>query len=414
MSKIKNFDLKFQLTNEFLRNGGIEKISSLNLLNDIINVKYDENLKPIEESVGSILRSFMTVILSEHMEDPIISDNFLPEFQSLLQKSYSFDQISIDTEREFDEIYKKFNSANDILFRGQREAKWRLYNTLQREWIDCRINNTENNYKELVKKLVISGKDKYADEIKTILKSYDIDTLNDISVLGYLQHHSCPTPLLDWTYSFKVALFFGIDNLEQNKDVKEIQNYFSVYYLEEENIDGCKELISESLHSVGEKLKTKMLKKISKNKKQFNEMKEHFKDIPIFDKNKLKGSGMVKNMVEVEKLFTFDLLYFSDKNKDLGVLFSLENNNNIKNQKGVFMWNSTPLIPLETLGKNIYKELESDKNEGEYRFCRVININKKLEKYIRNCLNKESITKETIYTEKETNAWRIYEKSLKK
>lgn len=44
----------------------------------------------------------------------------------------------------------------------------------------------------------------------------------------------CPTPLLDWTYKFQNALFFGLDGLEKNQGAKEIDDYFSLFYLEEE------------------------------------------------------------------------------------------------------------------------------------------------------------------------------------
>lgn len=41
MKEISNLDLKVQLTNEYLRNGGISKIHEVQLLDDIINTKFD-------------------------------------------------------------------------------------------------------------------------------------------------------------------------------------------------------------------------------------------------------------------------------------------------------------------------------------------------------------------------------------
>jgi hypothetical protein len=45
MRYISDLDLKVKLTNEYLRNGGIPKIQDVQLLDDIINTKFDTNGK---------------------------------------------------------------------------------------------------------------------------------------------------------------------------------------------------------------------------------------------------------------------------------------------------------------------------------------------------------------------------------
>src|SRR5690606_11181858 len=145
-----------------------------------------------------------------------------------------FDQVTIDTVDQVDKLFEDFKNNKDFLFRGQREAKWRLYSSLQRFWIWDTMKKSETDYLDFLKLLIDNGKSKYETEIKNILQEINIDSTNDISVLGYLQHHNCPTPLLDWTYSFETALFFGIDGLEEAQSVREIDNYFSLYYIKEE------------------------------------------------------------------------------------------------------------------------------------------------------------------------------------
>lgn len=45
MRNISDLDLKVKLTNEYLRNGGIPKIQDVQLLDVIINTKFDTNGK---------------------------------------------------------------------------------------------------------------------------------------------------------------------------------------------------------------------------------------------------------------------------------------------------------------------------------------------------------------------------------
>lgn len=82
-----------------------------------------------------------------------------------------------------------------MLFRGQREAKWRLYSKLQREWILQNLCESESYYKNFITKLIENGKAKYKSDIENIFNKENEDIINDIAILAYLQHHKCPTPL---------------------------------------------------------------------------------------------------------------------------------------------------------------------------------------------------------------------------
>lgn len=412
MTDIENLDIKFQLTNEYLRNGGLEQIFLPDLLQEMIEVKYDQNLKPIPESIGPRLRSFMTMMLLKHTLELPVSESYQSEYESLLQKSYSFDQTQINTEEEFDELVKQYENSDNVLFRGQREASWRLYSTLQRMWITTQLSKNQKSYLNLIKRIIKNGKTAYQNEIEKILDNFNIDSLNDVSVLGYMQHHGCPTPLLDWTYCFDISLYFALDKMESNSLVKEIRDYISVYYLEEENLVGYKELLNNTIETLGEKLKKQLIERIAQNPEIEMEMKEKFKDRKLFDKDRFDGSGLVTGMTEIEKLFGFQISFFSDKDQASGLIFSLKNSPNIRNQNGAFTLNPSPISPLEVVGKKMYLDSNKEADAKSYRFCRCYNINKSLKHHIRKYLDLKGITKKFVYASKDIDTWPIYKLSL--
>lgn len=414
--EISHLDLKIQFTNEYLRSGGMEKIRDPDLLQDFIDIQFDHNGKANPESVTTRVNAFMMVMLGSQLQPPYYSKDFVSEYSSILQKSKCFDQINIDTVEQFDKVYDEYKSKEDMLFRGQREAKWRLYSNLQRFWILNKQYEEENSFEKFLDKLVTNGKADYGENIKKILSEHNIDSLNAISILGYLQHHSCPTPLLDWTYKFQNALFFGLDGLEENQGAKEIDDYFSLFHLEEEYMGegGMRKLMDGSLDEIGQALALELIAKIAKDDKQKLEMEEHFKGRSYIDKGRVFGSGLVKFITEIKHMVNIPISFFSDKDAESGFIFSLNNSQNIQNQVGVFTWNADPVKPLEIIGNEQYLEAKDDEEPEEYRFCSCFNINKKLANHILKRLEEDGITREFIYPTPEINTWEVFEKSRAK
>lgn len=409
MNEDEIFKLKVQLTNEYLRSGGIQKIEDPYLLQDIID--FDES-RP--ETTTSRMRAFMNLQLNIHSRPPFFSEQSVSEYKSLVQKSFCFDQYTIDTKEEFDEIYEKYKMSKDILFRGQREASWRLYNRLQRQWIIDKLNEKGYSYQELLSKFVIDGKANFEEMILGILDVHHIDVINNISVLGFLQHHGCPTPLLDWTYKFQTALYFGLDKLEENAGPREIDNYFSVYFINQKDMEGggMRQVMDDSLDVLDEEHSAEMIAKYAKDEAQRIEMTEHFKGRKIFDKDRIPGSGMIEYVTRVEHMVEFPLSFFSDKDANTGFIFSLNNSKNILNQSGVFVWNASPSKPLEVVGAELYFADKENANPDEYRFCECFNINKELAPYIMQRLTEDGITKDFIYPTHDIDTWGVYEKNI--
>ncbi|MBI9038347.1 MAG: FRG domain-containing protein [Bacteroidales bacterium] len=408
--EISDLDLKIKFIKEYLENGGIEKINSIDIVEDLSKIRYDSNGKVDPDSITTGANAFMLGILSCHRMPPPYHPEFISQYSSLLQKTNNFDQINIDTFEQFDNIYDEFKDKTNTLFRGQKEAKWRLYSKLQRHWITDKLFESQNSYETLIENLVEIGKKEYETQIIDIIKTHHIDCLNSISVLGYLQHHGCPTPLLDWTYTFQNALFFGLDGLILNKTTIEIEDYFSIYYIDENHFEGgnLRIIMENGMSEIEKPMLLKLIAEIAKDEPTRKEMEEHFAGRKLFDREKILGSGLINHMTKIENIINYPVAYFSDKDINSGILFSLNNSKNILNQQGVFTWNSDSSKPLEMVGEEQFFS-ENDKKESNYRFCSCLNINKNLSKYIRKKLDSDQITKELIYPTVDVNTWNVFQ-----
>ncbi len=413
---ISNLDLKIKLTREYLDNGGYEKIPFNLLLEELGKVKTGVDGKVDPNTVSTVVNSFMLAILGSHLKTPPFSQDMIFEYKSTLQKSNNFVQTNIDTIEDFDKIYDEFKLKTETLFRGQREAKWRLYSKLQRRWIDEKLNETEESYESFLNNLVEIGQAECGAQIKEILQQNHIDTDNPISILGYLQHHGCPTPLLDWTYKFQNALYFALDDLVQSETTIEIDNYCCVYYIDEKDFEGgnLRKIIEQGLLELGKPLLDKAIKLISNgNEKMKLEMKEKFGKRSFFDNQRITGSGLIAHMTRIHHLINIPIIYFSDRDVESGILFSLRNSKNIQNQDGVFTWNSDPAKPIELVGDETYKESLTEDEAENYSFCSCFNINKKLVDHIRKRLGEDGITKDFIYPTPDISTCEIFENAKK-
>lgn len=412
--KFSNLDLKSRLIREFIQCEGYKKIYDVILLKDIENLRFDKYGILVEETITTRLNAFMIGLIHNENRPPLYDLKQISMFSSFVQKGNFFEQIQIDNTEDFDKIYDKYKSKSDFLFRGQSEAKWRLYSTLQRKWIEINLASKVLSYKEFIQKLVTNGTLIYGEKIKDFLAEKHIDTINPISILGFLQHYRCPTPLLDWTYSFGNALYFALDGLKENISPIEIENYVSVYYIEEEEFkDGnILEFWEERIAEFEREALLKIIENLGNNDKGLKDsIINKFNGSNIIDAKKINGSGFIFNMIDVNKLFEmFPLGYFTESKKEFGVKINLNNNLNILNQQGAFTWNAHPIKPLEMIG---FENFETSNEEiTDYRFCRCFNINKSLAEHIKQRLLNDGITKDLIYPKPEIQAWDVFEKNI--
>ena len=153
----------------------------------------------------------------------------LPEYKSLEEKATLFSHIKMDTKDVLDFHLEKLQEFSpNCIFRGVNEAKYKVYTSVQRSWI-CNGLGRHSSINLMVDSMITS----LSNNVTLIdyYKSLNIIP-TDLLYLGLLQHYSAPTPLLDFTYDYKTALYFATKGLSEGCSDSEIDDYFSLYYID--------------------------------------------------------------------------------------------------------------------------------------------------------------------------------------
>ena len=133
-------------------------------------------------------------------------------------------------------IYQYSNRGERYLFRGVKEAKYKLYTTAQREWLFKGAKlNSKYTYQEFIYNMVTRFYQANDKLMQRYFKSLGLDT-NLWNALTYMQHYGAPTPMLDFTTKLNVALFFATIDAEYSP-TNSIEDFFSIYILEQNKND---------------------------------------------------------------------------------------------------------------------------------------------------------------------------------
>lgn len=104
------------------------------------------------------------------------------------------------------------SKLSGYIYRGQSNSSWGLSTSMER----CLQNTTSNDYSPLTCEYWLTREFKRRFHLYSNHLPGDDDLIEWISIM---QHHGAPTRLLDFTYSFYVALFFAINDTNQDAAV---------------------------------------------------------------------------------------------------------------------------------------------------------------------------------------------------
>ncbi|QQR86875.1 MAG: FRG domain-containing protein [Flavobacteriales bacterium] len=343
----------------------------------------------------------MLAMFNGNLHPPPYSGKDQTTYDSLFNKSIFIAPQQIETEQEFDQVWDEHVDKSNHFYRGQREAVWQLYTTGQRKWIDDRLHESEESYGAFMQRMVANARTMYGGLLVKYLERIGMDPQSDIAVLSFLQHYGGPTPLQDWTFSFGNAVFFAMDGIRKEGDA-EADHYFSVYHIEDSGFASAdlQQIFREAIEAALPDLSERSEEWARKNGVEEAQI-ERARNGGFFADYILQkmGPNMVRDMASVASLMRMadnaPLNFFSDREDFPWLSFSMNNSLNIRNQRGVFLWNHHEALPTEQVGRELH--LANNDSDAGYKFCRCFNINKKLEGHIRKKLNEAGITHRFIY-----------------
>ena len=320
----------------------------------------------------------------------------LPTYKSLEEKKEHFyykEPEQINTIDEFKERFEQLEASipqlnpytltkhnklcnTATVFRGQNEAKYKLYTSAQREWIIKEWNKQlgEDGFIEFVQQLILQLKK--ANGINSLSNYFESmgATETDLFLLSFLQHYRTPTPLLDFTYNKDLALFFAMDGSVFNKQgVDDLDNYFSIYALPARSIFSIDLVKKSAIETQREGIEC-----IKKDLTLMEQLKASFKYLFSWKTSEYRIPGMSK--------YPFLFIPNPQRAEKIDDIIGIDlhwSNPNIIAQEGCFVMNPRKDTPLEDL---IEKSIH------------CLNIHKSLAPYIReHYLKPKGITKESIY-----------------
>jgi len=323
---------------------------------------------------------------------PLKTYSSFDEKNQLFLPDSDYPENKIDDIQTFNKWYDNFLETSiyetnnfEYFFRGMPEAKYKLFNSAQREWL---LNNMQNwkpgyDYLQFIKDLITEAKTKPL--FKHVLSYYQIDfeTEADFPILSILQHYGSPTPLMDFTYNLDVALYFATESVDAMSASDSIDGYFSIYMINKSENENLKNIFEYTMS---------MFPTLALFQQQSFDPVNGINFacyISDFEANTDLGPKFTSN---VPANLPANAL---QKSRPLTSYF----NQNIIPQQGLFIFNPSPDRSLEDIFNNDAqkKSIVHGNLKLSPFFC--YNIKKDLADYVRRKISKHDIVNSFIYPE---------------
>ncbi|MFN0216289.1 MAG: FRG domain-containing protein [Saprospiraceae bacterium] len=297
----------------------------------------------------------------------------LQEYSDFAEKGLLFKggENLVQTRAEFDTVWKKLlslDNARASKFRGVSEAKYKLFNSAQRLWMENELHLQQQDYHNLIKELINQCYDWNGRTVSKFFDKNGIYSNNSLAYLSFMQHYGVPTPLLDFTEDPFVGLYFALEQADNARlGTREIDHYCSLYIVDDRD---------PLYYDATAELETKV--KVAANT-----------TVEIDYSIDLQGQS---------------ILYIANYSP-----YKVLNNTNIVNQQGVFFFNNNPKLPIEEAYQNEISLIKNDITEDDFlafgyrqKFAVCLNLHKSLRPYILAKLREKGITNSFIYPNNST------------
>jgi len=318
-----------------------------------------------------------------------------PFFNNGDNESFVINTIE-ELDRWFEEVHGNENDiaskdATALIYKGMKEAKYKLYTSAQRLWMTEEISQwAKKDFLDLIGDLIEN-----ANNIPLINKVFDLfnysKSAREFPILSLLQHYEVPTPLMDWSYNLNVSFYMATEIANKGLDPKtEIDKYFFVYRISkwqnENELYNIIDFLGENYPAVSEFKKTI----------EDHDEKSNF----IFYISDFESKGMSTNPKKRSKNLMIRI------NKPYTTTY----NQNIIPQEGMFIFNPYPDRPIEELF-NPNQEEEGWNLALSPFDC--FNIHKDLAEYLRRKIDiRNKINMAFIYPELKNESQRVKNRTL--
>lgn len=305
----------------------------------------------------------------------------LPEYGELKEKK-AFFQVEKDVCRpdQLDALWTEMEQLElegRYVFRGVPQARYKMFSSAQRYWLEKDLSARGIGYKDFIKGLIEKTQSWNHGTIERFFFKFGITSDQTLAYLSYMQHFGVPTTLLDFSRKPFTGLFFMADGISHWGSDKEIDNFASLYMIDTNN---------EYFKLVMNMFKVDLdLKKLPEN--YAKELRKAPKDNAF------------------ESFFSEPVMMVFDMDPAMGAF----NNTRIVNQKGNFCHSNSPDKPLEEHYAHTiqeYKKELMDTEEGKDidwnimppKLGKCWNIHKALKPYILKRLREEeNLTNAFVY-----------------